>query len=58
MCYSAEVWADYHTYVRHFGADIDIAAFVQIYLRRAEGVKWKIPKGMDLSFKEIGRAHV
>lgn len=52
MCYSAEVWADYDTYVRHFGADIDIAAFVQIYLRRAEGVKWKIPKGMDLSFKD------
>ncbi|WP_282243681.1 SOS response-associated peptidase family protein [Stenotrophomonas sp. PS02300] len=50
MCYSAEVWADYHKYVRAYGADIDIDAFVELYLRRAADPKIKIPKGMDQGF--------
>lgn len=51
MCYSAQVWADYRKYVRAFGADLDIAAFVRLYVDRAGGSKVKIPKGMDFAFE-------
>lgn len=50
MCYSAEVWADYHAFVRDFDAEIDIKSFVKLYVQRQQGFKWKIPKGMDLAF--------
>lgn len=50
MCYSAEVWADYHSFVRDFDADIDIKEFVRVYLNRQSNPKIKIPRGMDLAF--------
>ncbi|GAB3366268.1 hypothetical protein GCM10027431_07990 [Lysobacter rhizosphaerae] len=50
MCYSAEIEADYHKYVRHFGADIGIREFVRLYWDRREGAKVKIPKAMDSTF--------
>lgn len=50
MCYSAEVWANYHKYVRAYGADIDINTFVELYVRRAADPKIKIPKGVDKGF--------
>lgn len=51
MCYSAEVWADYHGYLQEFGANIDIKDIVRLYVARAENPKIKIPKGMDLAFQ-------
>ncbi|KHL59310.1 SOS response-associated peptidase family protein [Xanthomonas cannabis] len=50
MCYSAEVWGDYHHYVEAFGADIDIKEFAKLYLDRQDSFKWKIPKGIDRAF--------
>lgn len=50
MCYSAEVWADYHRYARQFGADIDIRAFIELYAQRATGSGAKTPKAMDAAF--------
>ena len=50
MCYSAEVWADYHSFIKTFGADVDIKEFVKLYVQRQQGFKGKIPKGMDLAF--------
>lgn len=50
MCYSAEVWADYTTYVKEFGADIDIKEFVRLYAQRQQNLKLRIPKGMDKPF--------
>ena len=52
MCYSAQVWSDYRKYVRAFGADIDISAFVRLYVDRAEGSGAKLPKGMDAAFMD------
>ena len=52
MCYSAQVWTNYRKYVRAFGADIDIAQFVRLYVERAEGSGAKTPKGMDDAFRE------
>ena len=51
MCYSAQVWSDFHKYVRTFGADIDIATFVKLYVDREQGSGAKIPKGMDAAFQ-------
>ena len=50
MCYSAQIEAEYRKYVRAFGADIDIRAFVQLYWNRAQGAKVKLPKAMDAGF--------
>lgn len=47
MCYSAQIWADYRKYQKTFGADLDIAAFVQLYWARQNGAKVKTPKAMD-----------
>ena len=51
MCYSAQVWADYHHYVRLYGADIDIAVFYELYVRKRQGEKLKTPKAMDAAFQ-------
>jgi putative SOS response-associated peptidase YedK len=58
MCYSAECWTLYKSYIDEFGADIDIREFWQVYLDRDEKYRirhklsdgHKIPKGMDLNF--------
>ncbi|MPS33864.1 MAG: hypothetical protein E2593_00925 [Stenotrophomonas sp.] len=58
MCYSAEAWTLYSSYVDEFGADIDIREFWEVYLKRDEAYRIrkpakftpKIPKGMDLNF--------
>lgn len=50
MCYSAEIEADYHKYVRQFGADISIREFVRLYWERKNGAKVKIPRAMDAAF--------
>jgi putative SOS response-associated peptidase YedK len=50
MCYSAQISADYRKYVRNFGAELSIADFYDIYWRRVEDAKVKIPKAMDAAF--------
>ncbi len=50
MCYSAQVWEDYHKFIRQFDADISIKEYVRLYVRRSKGEKVKIPKGMDAAF--------
>jgi putative SOS response-associated peptidase YedK len=50
MCYSAQIKADYHEYVRQFGARVGIQEFVRLYWDRDQGGKVKIPKAMDTSF--------
>jgi putative SOS response-associated peptidase YedK len=52
MCYSAQIWSDYRTYVRKMGAGIDIKRFGELYWHRHEGSKAKIPKAMDAGFLE------
>jgi len=50
MCYSAQVWEDYHKFKRTFGADISIKDYVRLYVRRSKGENIRIPKGMDQAF--------
>ena len=52
MCYSAQIEADYRKYVKRYGADIDIAAFVRLYWERSQGAKVKIAKAMDAAFAQ------
>jgi putative SOS response-associated peptidase YedK len=52
VCYSAQVWADYRKYVREFGATIDIKEFVDLFMRRLQDGKQKIPKAMEAAFKD------
>lgn len=51
MCYSAQVWASYRRYQREFGAQVDFKAFLQLFLRRQQGEKISMPKGMTDAFK-------
>lgn len=50
MCYSAMVKADYKKYVQMFGAAMSIREFYDVFYRRAEGGKLKVPKAMEAAF--------
>ena len=50
MCYSAMVKADYKKYVQMFGAAMSIREFYDVFYRRAEEGKLKIPKEMEAAF--------
>jgi hypothetical protein len=52
MCYSAQIWADYKKYVRHWCADIGIREFVRLYWFRDQRAKVKIPTAMDVALAE------
>ena len=52
MCYSAQVWADYRKYVRHFGAALSLEEFSDLFFRRQTDAKLKVPRGMATAFTE------
>lgn len=51
MCYSAQIRQDFDRFVREYGAEIDIATFVQLYWERHEGARIKTTKAMDVTFQ-------
>jgi len=54
MCYSAQVWADYKKFVRHFGAVMGIREFWNtVWTRTHEPeARIKLPKAFDAAFDE------
>ena len=52
MRYSAQVWADYKRYLRAFGALLGFKEFFDLFWRRNEDPKFKIPKGMEMPFND------
>ena len=50
MCYSAMVKADFKKYQQMFGANMGIAEFHDLFFRRAEGEKLKVPKAVEAAF--------
>lgn len=50
MCYSAQVEADYLTYIRRFGAHLGIDDFYRLFYENARGAKLKYPKAMEAPF--------
>lgn len=52
MCYSAQVWADYKRYMRDFGALLSLQEFFDLFWRRKDDPKIKIPKGVEMPFAD------
>jgi putative SOS response-associated peptidase YedK len=52
VCYSAQIRADYRTYVRLFGAHISIKEFFNPFFKRGQDSTLKIPKAMEAAFDD------
>lgn len=52
MCYSAQIRHEYRLYVRHHGATISLKQYYDLYWRRAQGEKIRLPKAMDANFDD------
>ncbi|PMS17490.1 hypothetical protein C0Z18_20625 [Trinickia dabaoshanensis] len=52
MCYSAQIKADYRSFVRTYGARIDLEEFTKLYWAREQGTALLIPKAVDAMFLE------
>lgn len=52
MCYSAQIWAEHRKFVRAFGAEIDIKAYVELFWHRRQYGGTKVPKAMEEAFSE------
>lgn len=50
MCYSAQIWSDFRTYVREFGAVMDVQAFYDTFYRRLQGQAVTMPRAMESAF--------
>lgn len=54
MCFSAQIWASYHQYVRRFGAGVSIDEYVKLFEYRQKEHRIKIPKAVEASFSAAG----
>jgi putative SOS response-associated peptidase YedK len=52
MCYSAQIEAEYRTYVRLFGANVSLREYVEIFWNRRTDASIKIPKGVEAAFAD------
>lgn len=50
MCYSAQIWSDYRKYVRAYGAEIEIEAFVDLFWSRLDNDRIKVPLALENAF--------
>ncbi|RTL26829.1 MAG: hypothetical protein EKK47_20085 [Burkholderiales bacterium] len=50
MCFSAEVVANYKKFAIWTGANMSLKAFYELFYRRHQGAKIKVPKAMEASF--------
>ena len=50
MCYSSQIVAEWKKYVRHYGVQIDVQEYFNLFWRRQQGEKIKTPKALDESF--------
>ena len=52
MCYSARILADYRRYLRDYGAEMSIKEFVDLFWKRANDPRVRLPKALELAFEE------
>lgn len=52
MCYSSQIAAEWKKYRRHYGVEISLREYFDLFWRRAQGEKIKIPKGMEDGFMQ------
>ena len=52
MCYSAQIKADYHDFLREYGAVISLKRFSELFWEKRQDGQWtKIPKAMREAFR-------
>jgi hypothetical protein len=54
MCYSSQIIAEWRRYQRHYGVEISVRDYFELFWRRAQGDKIKIPKGIEDGFLDSG----
>jgi len=54
MCFSAQIWASYHQYVRKFGATLSIDEYVKLFEFRKKDSRVKVPKAVAADFAMAG----
>jgi putative SOS response-associated peptidase YedK len=52
MCYSAQIKSDYRKFVRAFGGELSLPAYLDLFWRRQADARIKIPKAMEADFAE------
>lgn len=53
MCYSAQIQADYHHFVREWGAVVSLKRFVELFWEKRKDGQWtKIPRAMREAFRK------
>ncbi len=53
MCYSAQIKADYHHFVREWGAVVSIKRFAELFWEKRKDGQWtRIPKAMREAFRK------
>jgi putative SOS response-associated peptidase YedK len=52
MCYSSKIIAEWKLYVRHYGVEIDVKEYFDLFWRRRQGEKIKTPEAMDDGFMQ------
>jgi putative SOS response-associated peptidase YedK len=53
MCYSAQIKADYHDFVREWGAVVSVKRFVELFWEKRKDGHWtRIPKAMREAFRK------
>lgn len=53
MCYSAQIWAEFRTFEREFGAVMNVHQYVRLFWERRKDRTWrKIPKRMKDAFAD------
>lgn len=50
MCYSSRILAGWKRYVRAYGVEISVRDYFDLFWRRSQGDKVKIPKGIEDGF--------
>jgi putative SOS response-associated peptidase YedK len=54
MCYSARIVSDWRRYQRAYGAELSLEDFYELFWRRSQDGRLKIPKAVELAFSEPG----
>lgn len=52
MCYSSQIVAEWKKYRRHYGVELSVRDYFDLFWRRSHGDKVKIPKGLEDGFRD------
>jgi putative SOS response-associated peptidase YedK len=52
MCYSSQIIAEWKKYRRHYGVEVSVREYFDLFWRRAQGDKVKVPKSLEDAFRD------